>query len=122
VKRLLEIFAHIYVLVNNLVMICGSLLLKVSREQWGRVMEVDFKSYFNSARHEVSLFKDRGLGINTDLTFIKALPDKFVQSRSFLLKTDTIEFINMVTQEFGARVIKKDAVALYSRIGFHSTG
>jgi NAD(P)-dependent dehydrogenase (short-subunit alcohol dehydrogenase family) len=122
VKRTLEIFGHMDVPVNNWVMKCRFLLLKVSREQWGRGMGVNFKGYFNFARHEVSLFKDLRHRITASSTSIKTLPGNFVQSKISSSEAGIITCTKEVAQILRARMVDENAVAFCVCMGLQAGG
>ena len=111
VKKALEEFGTLEILVNNAGMNWDGVSWKMTEEQWDRVIEVNLKGYFNFTRQVAPIFKDQKYGKIINITSINGLRGKFGQTNYSASKAGIIGFTKALAKELGAFGVNVNAVA-----------
>lgn len=111
VKKTIDEFGTVDILINNAGMNWDAVSWKMSEEQWDRVLEVNLKGYFNFVRHTAPIMKDNKYGKIINITSINGLRGKFGQSNYSASKAGIIGYTKALAKELGAFNINVNAVA-----------
>ncbi len=111
VKKTIEEFGTVDILINNAGMNWDAVSWKMTEEQWDRVIEVNLKGYFNFTRHTAPIMKENKYGKIINITSINGLRGKFGQSNYSASKAGIIGYTKALAKELGAFNINVNAVA-----------
>jgi len=111
VKRVLEEWGELHVLVNNAGMNWDGVIWKMEEKQWDAVIEVNLKGYFNFTRAVAPIFRERKEGAIVNVTSINGLRGKFGQSNYAASKAGIIGLTKSVAKELGRYGVRVNAVA-----------
>lgn len=110
VKAVLEEFGGIDVLINNAGITQDNLLLRMSEEQFDKVIEVNLKSVFNLTKAVCRpMLKNGGSIIN--LTSIVGMKGQAGQANYAASKAGIIGFTKSTADELGSRGVRCNAIA-----------
>lgn len=111
VKDVLETFNSIDVLVNNAGITKDNLLMRMSEEDYDRVMEVNLKSIFNMTKSvQRTMLKQRS-GSIINMTSVVGVKGNAGQSNYAASKAGVIGFTKSIALELGSRNIRCNAIA-----------
>ena len=111
VKDVLETFDSIDVLVNNAGITKDNLLMRMSEEDYDRVMEVNLKSIFNMTKSvQRTMLKQRS-GSIINMTSVVGVKGNAGQSNYAASKAGVIGFTKSIALELGSRNIRCNAIA-----------
>jgi 3-oxoacyl-[acyl-carrier protein] reductase len=111
VKKVLEDFGGIDILINNAGMNWDGVVWKMTEEQWDAVINVDLKGTFNFVRAVAPLFREQKSGKIVNITSINALRGKFGQTNYSAAKAGQIGLTKAVARELGKYSVNVNAVA-----------
>ncbi len=111
VKKVLEDFGGIDILINNAGMNWDGVVWKMTEEQWDTVVNVDLKGTFNFVRAVAPLFREQKSGKIVNITSINALRGKFGQTNYSAAKAGQIGLTKAVARELGKYSVNVNAVA-----------
>jgi len=111
VKKVLEDFGGIDILINNAGMNWDGGVWKMTEEQWDAVVNVDLKGTFNFVRAVAPLFREQKSGKIVNITSINALRGKFGQTNYSAAKAGQIGLTKAVARELGKYSVNVNAVA-----------
>lgn len=111
VKKVLEDFGGIDILINNAGMNWDGVVWKMTEEQWDAVVNVDLKGTFNFVRAVAPLFREQKSGKIVNITSINALRGKFGQANYSAAKAGQIGLTKAVARELGKYSVNVNAVA-----------
>ncbi len=111
VKKVLEDFGGIDILINNAGMNWDGVVWKMTEEQWDAVINVDLKGTFNFVRAVAPLFREQKSGKIVNITSINALRGKFGQTNYSAAKAGQIGLTKTVAKELGKYSVNVNAVA-----------
>lgn len=104
-------FGTLDVLINNAGITQDTLLLRMSEEQWDRVINVNLKSCFNTVKAATKpMMKQKG-GSIINMTSVVGLKGNAGQANYAASKAGIIGFTKSVALELGSRGIRSNAVA-----------
>lgn len=104
-------FGSLDVLVNNAGITQDTLLLRMSEEQWDKVINVNLKSCFNTVKAATKpMMKQKG-GSIINMTSVVGLKGNAGQANYAASKAGIIGFTKSVALELGSRGIRSNAVA-----------
>ena len=111
IKDVLENFKSIDVLVNNAGITKDNLLMRMSEEDFDRVLEVNLKSIFNMTKAvQRTMLKQRS-GSIVNMTSVVGVKGNAGQSNYAASKAGVIGFSKSIALELGSRNIRCNAIA-----------
>jgi 3-oxoacyl-[acyl-carrier protein] reductase len=111
VNQVLEDYGAIDVLINNAGITKDNLLLRMSEDQWDRVIEVNLKSVFNLTKNVVRpMMKNRG-GSIIHMSSVVGVFGNAGQSNYSASKAGIIGFSKSMAKELGSRGIRSNVIA-----------
>ena len=111
IKDVLENFESIDVLVNNAGITKDNLLMRMSEEDFNRVLEVNLKSIFNMTKTvQRTMLKQRS-GSIVNMTSVVGVKGNAGQSNYAASKAGVIGFTKSIALELGSRNIRCNAIA-----------
>ncbi len=111
IKNVLENFESIDVLVNNAGITKDNLLMRMSEEDFDRVIEVNLKSIFNMTKAvQRTMLKQRS-GSIVNMTSVVGVKGNAGQSNYAASKSGVIGFTKSIALELGSRNIRCNAIA-----------
>ncbi len=111
IKDVLEKFESIDVLVNNAGITKDNLLMRMSEEDFDRVLEVNLKSIFNMTKAvQRTMLKQRS-GSIVNMTSVVGVKGNAGQSNYAASKAGVIGFTKSIALELGSRNIRCNAIA-----------
>jgi 3-oxoacyl-[acyl-carrier protein] reductase len=107
----LEDFGRLDVLVNNAGITQDTLMLRMTEEQWDRVIETNLKSVFNLTKHALRpMMKNRG-GSIINMSSVVGITGNAGQANYAASKAGIFGFSKSIAKEMGSRNIRCNAVA-----------
>lgn len=111
IASILADFGTIDIVVNNAGITQDNLILRMSEEQWDKVIDTNLKSVFNMTKQLARpLMKNRG-GSIINITSIVGMKGNAGQSNYAASKAGIIGFTKSIAQELGSRNIRCNAIA-----------
>ncbi len=110
-KAAVDAFGGIDVLVNNAGIIRDKTLLKMSHEEFNRVIEVNLKGVFNCTKAVVPHMLEKGSGVILNASSVVALYGNFGQTNYVASKCAVIGMTKVWARELGPKGIRVNAVA-----------
>ncbi len=111
VDNILKDFGTINVLVNNAGITMDNLLMRMTEEQWDRVIAVNLKSVFNFTKAvQRTMLKNRE-GSIINLSSVVGVGGNAGQANYSASKAGIIGFTKSIAQELGSRNVRCNAVA-----------
>ena len=111
VKDAIEKYGKIDVLINNAGIIQDALVLKMTEEQWDRVINVDLKGVFNCIQAVVEIMINQGNGVIINTSSIVGLNGNVGQVNYAAAKAGLIGMTKTLAKELGKKGIRVNAVA-----------
>ena len=111
VKQAVEKFGGIYALVNNAGIIKDALLMRMTEEQFDKVVAVNLKGVFNMSKHVVSHMVKAREGRIVNISSIAGIYGNIGQVNYSSTKAGIIGFTKSLAKEVGSRGITVNAVA-----------
>lgn len=118
IKKSVEKFGGIYALVNNAGILRDALLMRMTEEQFDKVIDINLKSMFNMSKHAVSHMVKAREGRIVNMSSIAGIYGNAGQTNYSASKAGIIGFTKSLAKEVGSRGITVNAVAP----GFISAG
>lgn len=104
-------FGKIDILVNNAGITQDNLLMRMSEDNWDRVMQVNLKSCFNMVKAASRQFMKQKHGSIINISSVVGLKGNAGQSNYSASKAGIIGFTKSIALEFGSRNIRSNAIA-----------
>jgi len=111
VKRVIEEFGSLEILVNNAGINWDGVIWKMTEEQWDAVINVDLKGTFNYCRAVAPIFREQKYGKIVNITSINGMRGKFGQTNYSAAKAGVIGFTKALAKELGKSNVNVNAVA-----------
>ena len=118
VEKVIEDFGQVDILVNNAGIALDNILLRMSEEEWDRVMDVNLKSAFNLSKHLFRHFMKNRYGSIINIASVCGLNGWERQSNYAASKGGLISLTKTVAKELAGRGITCNAICP----GFIATG
>lgn len=104
-------FGSLDILVNNAGITQDTLLLRMSEEQWDKVINVNLKSCFNTVKAATKPMMKQKAGSIINMTSVVGLKGNAGQANYAASKAGIIGFTKSVALELGSRGIRSNAIA-----------
>lgn len=111
IKQVIEDFGGVDVLVNNAGITKDALLMKMSPEDWDRVLDVNLKSIFNMCQVLIRPFLKARRGKIINITSVVGLTGNAGQANYAAAKAGMIGFTKSLAKEVAARGICANCIA-----------
>jgi 3-oxoacyl-[acyl-carrier protein] reductase len=111
VKKTLEQFGRIDVLINNAGIVRDSRLVKMSEEQFDMVIDVNLKAVFNCTQAVTPIMIEQGNGVILNAASVVAAYGNFGQTNYVASKAGVIGMSKVWARELGRKGIRVNAVA-----------
>lgn len=111
VKEVVDRFGKLDILVNNAGITQDNLMLRMTEEQWDRVIHVNLKSVFNLSKNALRpMMKNRG-GVIINMSSIVGVTGNAGQANYAASKAGILGFTKSLAKEMGSRNIRVNAIA-----------
>lgn len=111
VKSTIERYGKIDVLINNAGIAQDALLLKMTEEQWNRVIDINLKGAFNCTQAVVEVMINQGHGVIVNVSSVVGLYGNIGQANYAAAKAGLIGFTKALAKELGRKGVRVNAVA-----------
>jgi 3-oxoacyl-[acyl-carrier protein] reductase len=111
ITRIMEDFETIDVLVNNAGITRDNLLLRMTEQDWDRVINVNLKSVFNLTKAIQKVMIKQRFGSIINMSSVVGVEGNSGQSNYAASKAGIIGFTKSIAQELGSRNIRCNAIA-----------
>lgn len=118
VNKVIDKFSHIDILVNNAGITCDRLILRMSKQDWDRVIQINLSGTFNCIKAVSSFMLRRREGRIINISSVIGLRGNAGQANYAASKAGLIGLTKSVAREFARRGVNVNAVAP----GFIQTG
>ncbi len=111
VKQIIEDFSKVDVLVNNAGITMDTLLMRMTEEQWDKVISVNLKSVFNFTKSiQMQMIRQKG-GSIINISSVVGVSGNAGQANYSASKAGIIGFTKSVAKELGSRNVRCNALA-----------
>ncbi len=111
VQKVVEAFGTVDVIVNNAGITNDTLLMRMSEEQWDRVIEVNLKSCFNLTKAVMRTMLKARSGSIINISSVVGVQGNAGQANYSASKAGILGFTKSVALELGSRSIRCNAIA-----------
>lgn len=111
INNVLEVFPTIDILVNNAGITRDNLLMRMSEQDWDRVINVNLKSVFNVTKAIQRVLIKQRFGSIINMSSVVGVEGNSGQSNYSASKAGIIGFTKSIAQELGSRNIRCNAIA-----------
>jgi 3-oxoacyl-[acyl-carrier protein] reductase len=111
VNEILEDFGTVDILVNNAGITMDTLLMRMTEEQWDKVLTINLKSVFNFTRAVLMTMLKQKSGSIVNISSVVGVSGNASQANYAASKAGIIGFTKSVARELGSRNIRSNAVA-----------
>jgi 3-oxoacyl-[acyl-carrier protein] reductase len=111
VKEVIEAFGTVDVVVNNAGITDDTLLMRMSEEQWDRVIDVNLKSCFNLTKAVLRTMLKARSGSIINISSVVGVQGNAGQANYSASKAGILGFTKSVALELGSRNIRCNAIA-----------
>lgn len=111
VRETLDKYGKIDILVNNAGIIQDSLVLKMTEDQWDKVIDVNLKGAFNCIQAVAGPMVEQGSGVIINTSSIVGLFGNIGQTNYAATKAGLIGMTKSLAKELGKKGIRVNAVA-----------
>ncbi|WP_236979298.1 3-oxoacyl-[acyl-carrier-protein] reductase [Membranihabitans maritimus] len=111
VKKVIEDFGTVNVLVNNAGITRDNLMLRMSEEQWDEVMQNNLKSVFNLTKQVLRPMMRNREGSIINISSVVGVMGNAGQANYAASKAGMIGFTKSIAKELGSRNIRCNAIA-----------
>lgn len=111
VKKVVDAFGSIHILVNNAGIIRDSLIIRMKEEDWDAVLDVNLKGTFNCTKAVLKYMTKQRDGKIVNIASIVGVMGNAGQANYVASKAGIIGFTKSVAREYASRGITVNAVA-----------
>ena len=111
IGEIIKKYGHLDILVNNAGITRDGLLMKMSEEDFEKVINVNLKGAFHTIRHASRYFLKQRSGSIINISSVSGVPGNAGQANYSAAKAGLIGLTKSVAKELGSRGIRVNAVA-----------
>lgn len=111
IAQVLEDFGQVDVLINNAGITQDNLMLRMSEEQWDKVIDVNLKSVFNLSKHVIKPMMRARKGSIVNISSVVGVFGNAGQANYAASKAGMIGFSKSLAKELASRNIRCNAIA-----------
>ncbi|MTI46673.1 3-oxoacyl-ACP reductase FabG [Sporosalibacterium faouarense] len=111
IEKTIEEFGKLDILVNNAGITADSTLLKMSEDQWDKVIDVNLKGVYNCGQAAAKVMADQGSGVILNASSVVGLYGNYGQTNYAATKWGVIGMTKTWAKELGKKGIRVNAVA-----------
>lgn len=111
IEKTISEYDKIDVLVNNAGITADGFLVKMTEEEWDRVIDINLKGVFNCARHAAKQMMDQGSGVIINASSVVGLYGNIGQTNYAAAKFGVIGLTKTWAKELGPKGVRVNAVA-----------
>lgn len=111
VKNVMEDFGDLDILVNNAGITKDNLLMRMSEDQWDRVIDINLKSIYNLTKQVIRPMMKKRWGSIINISSVVGVFGNAGQANYAASKAGAIGFTKSIAKELGSRNIRCNAVA-----------
>lgn len=111
VGKTLQKYDRIDILINNAGIVQDALLIKMTEEQWDRVIDVNLKGTFNCIQAIVEIMARQGAGVIINTSSVVGLHGNVGQANYSAAKAGLIGMTKTLAKELGKKGVRVNAVA-----------
>jgi 3-oxoacyl-[acyl-carrier protein] reductase len=111
VKDTIAKYSRVDVLINNAGIIQDALVVKMTEEQWDKVIDINLKGPFNCIQAVVEQMISQGSGVILNISSIVALYGNVGQTNYAATKAGLVGMTKTLAKELGKKGIRVNAVA-----------
>ncbi len=110
-KQIIEDFGQVDILVNNAGITRDTLVLRMSEEDWDKVIQVNLKSVFNMTKAFLPSMVRKRSGVIVNMSSVVGRGGNAGQANYAASKAGVIGFTKSIAKEYGNRNIRANVVA-----------
>jgi len=118
IKQTIDRYGGLDYLVNNAGLTADNLLLRMSSDQWQKIIDVNLTGTFNCTRLSLRYLIKSGTGSIVNISSVSGILGNSGQANYAAAKAGVIGFTRSLAQEYGSRNLRANVVAP----GFVETG
>lgn len=111
IKQFTADFATLDALINNAGVTQDNLLMRMTEEQWNKVININLKSVFNLTKAATRVFLKQKSGSIINMTSVVGIKGNAGQSNYAASKAGIIGFTKSIALELGSRNVRCNAIA-----------
>ena len=111
VKKVMETFSRVDILVNNAGITRDNLMLRMSEEDWDKVLEINLKSVFNLTKAVLKPMLKKKFGRIINMSSVVGVSGNAGQANYAASKAGMIGFTKSIARELGGKNITCNAIA-----------
>lgn len=111
IQKVVDQYGRLDVVVNNAGITADSTLVKMSEEQWDRVIDVNLKGVFNMGQAAAKVMKEQNGGVILNASSVVGLYGNFGQTNYAATKWGVIGMTKSWAKELGKNKVRVNAVA-----------
>lgn len=111
VEKSVEAFGSLDIIVNNAGITADNTLLKMTEDQWDRVIQVNLKGVYNCGQAAAKIMTQHGKGVILNATSVVGLYGNYGQTNYAATKWGVIGMTKTWAKELGKKGVRVNAVA-----------
>lgn len=111
IDQVLEDFGSVEVLINNAGVTKDNLMLRMSEDDWDKVMNINLKSAFNLTKAVIKPMMKQRLGSIINISSVVGVSGNAGQANYAASKAGMLGFTKSIAKELGSRNIRCNAIA-----------